>query len=176
MIPSGGQSESIFVVTGQYGNDIREIAVLKVSRKGEFFAFTPYARVSSLDVHTSKHLSGERHLRVRLGENRQPTPETEMQLQPLATFSGVELLMGMSAFAGQFSNLNPSGTNRGEVIPFDLNTAQFRDDAFFVRIYLVEHPTEQQIPVPPNVGPRVIRFIRKTKPAIAIELFQEALS
>ncbi len=106
------QSEnSEIVIAIRFWGEVRELIGLKTTRKGDTYVFPPYARrpeiydhllrerhgykkapFPTVDLHMSKHHSGERHLRVRLGKNRHPTPETVTKLQPSSSFSGVELL------------------------------------------------------------------------------------
>lgn len=167
-------SEVFFVVAAKFLGEIREIVGFKINEKGEFFTFPPYARVpGSIDLHSSKHLSGERHFKCRVEKTRQPMPETRVQLQPLSNFSGVEPLMSMSSLKGQFSNSRLVGTNKGEVISLDLDSADFNDDIFFIKIYLVEPHKEDLVSAPINAGPRILHLIKKVTPWIAVDVFQE---
>jgi hypothetical protein len=167
----------LFVVAAKFLGEIREIVGFKINKKGEFFAFPPYARVpESVDLHGSKHLSGERHFKCRVGKKRQPMPETKVQLQPLSNFSGVEPLMSMSSLKGQFSNSRLVGTNKGEVVSLDLDSADFSDDIFFIKIYLVEPHKEDLVPAPINAGPRILHLIKKVTPWIAVDIFHEIQS
>ncbi len=167
-------NDVLFVVAAKFLGEIREIVGFKINRKGEFFTFTPYARVpGSIDFHSSKHLSGERHFICRVGKDRQPMLETKVQLQPLPNFSGIEPLMSMLSPKGQFSNSRLVGTNKGEVISLDLDSADFKDDIFFIRIYLVEPHKEELVPAPINAGPRILHLIKKVTPWIAVDVFQE---
>lgn len=173
-IPTNRSDDVLLVVTAKFLDEIREIAGFKIKKKGDFFSFLPYARIrGSVDLHSSKHFSGERHFKCRVGEKWQPMPETKVQLQPLSNFSGIEPLMSMSCPKGQFSNLRLVGTNEGEVISLDLDSADFKDDIFFIKIYLVEPYKEDLVPAPINVGPRVLRLIKKVTPWIAVDVFQE---
>ena len=99
--------------------------------------------------------------------------ETKVQLQPLPNFSGIEPLMSMLSPKGQFSNSRLVGTNKGEVISLDLDSADFKDDIFFIRIYLVEPHKEELVPAPINAGPRILHLIKKVTPWIAVDVFQE---
>jgi hypothetical protein len=172
-------NEVLFVVVAKLFGESREIIGLKVNHKGEVFLFLLYARLQEypFDLHMSKHLSGERHLRIGLqtlsGYVKQPTPKTKIQLQPLSNFVGSELLVHIPVPRGQFVKSVPPHSNRGEIISWDLDSAQFRDDMFFVRVHLVEPTKEDRIPVPINMGPHVVHFIRSTTSWIAVELFQE---
>lgn len=120
-------SELVFAI--RLLGEVREILVIRATLKGDFFAFPPYARIPHMlkhatgreagppvDVHVSKHRSGERHFRWKLGRNRIPMPETVEKLQPTTQFSGAELLIHMPLFKGQFSDLPAPGTNRGTVV------------------------------------------------------------
>jgi hypothetical protein len=71
-------NEVLFVIAAKFMGEIREIVGFKINEKDEFFAFPPYARIpESVDLHSSKHLSGERHFKCRVGKKRQPMPENE---------------------------------------------------------------------------------------------------
>jgi len=176
-IVTNQSDEVLFVVAAKFLDEIREIVGFKIKKEGDFFSFLPYARVpGSVDLHSSKHFSGERHFKCRIGKKRQPMPETKVQLQPLSNFSGVEPLMSMSSLKGQFSNSRLVGTNKGEVIVLNLDSADFSDDIFFVKIYLVEPHKEDFVPVPIDAGPRILHFIKKVTPWIAVDVFQEAQS
>ncbi|MBZ5504064.1 MAG: hypothetical protein LAO78_01135 [Acidobacteriia bacterium] len=168
-------NETLFVVVAKFLGEIREVVGFKINRKGEFFTFPPYARLpGAVDFHSSKHVSGERHFACRVGKNRQPMQETKVQLQPLSNFSGIEPLMSMSCLKGQFSNLLLPGTNEGEVISLDLDSADFNDDIFFVKMYLLQPNREDLVPLPLEVGPRILHLIRQVTPWIAVDLFQQS--
>jgi hypothetical protein len=64
MARNHSRTGSVFVVTAKQGDDIREIAIVKVNRRGEFFAFPPYARASSLDVKLPSELLRVANLRL----------------------------------------------------------------------------------------------------------------
>lgn len=176
-------SEFVFAVR-LFGEE-REILVLKVTFKGDFIAFPPYARVPHLlnhaigreagppvDIHVSKHRSGERHLRWKIGEKPIPTPETIVKLQPTAEFSGIELLIQMPLLKGQFSALPVLGTNRGTAVVLD--AVGFRDDFLAVRAHLVAPTHMNQIPKPAHVGPYAQHIEKSVTPWVAVEVYQEA--
>jgi len=79
--------------------------------------------------------------------------------------------MSMSCPKGHFLNSRLPGTNK--VISIDLDTANFGDDIFFVKIFLVEPHKKNLVPLPINAGPRTLHFIRKVKPWINVDIFQE---
>jgi hypothetical protein len=167
-------NEVLLVVAAKFLGDIREIVGFKITRKGEFFAFPPYARVpGAVDFHASKHLSGERHFKCRVDRNARPMRETKVQLQPLSNFSGIEPLMSMSCLKGQFPSLRLVGTNKGKMVSIDLDSAGFSDDIFFVKIYLVEPNREDLVPMTIEAGPRILQFIREVTPWIAMDIFQQ---
>src|SRR5260370_24531445 len=88
------QSEnSEIVIAIRFGGEVRELIGLKSRRKGDTYVFPPYASAPEayahllrerhgykraplppVDLHMSKHHSGEHHLRVRLGRKDHPTP------------------------------------------------------------------------------------------------------
>ena len=181
-----------FVFAIRFGGEVRELVGVKIVPKGDVYAFPPYARnpeayarlfrkhdgytkaiIPPVDVHMSKHRSGERHLTVRVDGKRHPTPETATKLQSTSNFLGVELLMPMPVFNGQFLDLPPIGTNRGEVVNLDADSAGFREGFFAVRVYLVEPNKEHDIPTPMNVGPRIVQIEKRVTPWVAVEVFQE---
>ena len=188
-----GQSEnSEFVFAIRFGGEVRELIGLKITPKGDIYAFPPYARapeayahllrkhygykrapVPPVDVHMSKHRSGVRHLSVRFGEKRHPTPESKVKLQPTSNFLGVELVFCLFLVKGQFPDLPPLGTNRGEIVQLDADSAGFRDDFLAVRVYVVEPNKEHEIPAPMDVGPHVAHIEKKVRPWVAVEVFQE---
>jgi len=98
-----------------------------------------------------------------------------MQLEPILKFSGVRLLQGSVLLKGQFLNLPPVGTNKGQVVLLDGDSAGFRDDFLSIRVYLVEAHKEKEIPTPMQVGPRLLHLERSVKPWVAMEAFQETL-
>ena len=166
----------------------REILVLKAKGQ-EFHAFCPNGKAGGdIEVHSSYHGSGERHLVMkRLAgrswiEDKWPRPEngleetmrrqTATQLQPPAVLRGTELLFGCNVFAGQFPQLKPVGTNSGEQIVIDAEAEGFRDDFTMVRAYLVGPSREETIPANEHAGPRVLHLIKRTTPWLAVEVFQ----
>lgn len=182
----GRFTDSEFVFSIRLFGEAREILVVKATSKGDFFAFPPYARVPHLlkhatgraagppvDIHVSRHRSGERHFRWKLGSNRIPMPETIVKLQPTSQFSGTELLIQMPLFKGQFPDLPVSGTNRGAPVVLDL--LGFRDDFLAVRAYLAAPARANDIPKPLNVGPYVQHIEKRVTPWVVVEVFQEAM-
>src|SRR5713226_7926741 len=183
-------SEIVIAIT--FGGEARELIRLKTTRKGDIYVFPPYARapeayahllrehygytrapVPPVDLHMSKHRLGERHLTVRVKGRRHPTPETVTKLQPTSNFSGVELLSNGGVLNGQFPDLPPLGTNRGEIVQLDADSAGFRDDFVAVRVHLVEPNKEREIPTPMDVGPRIVHIEKCVTPWVAVEVFQE---
>ncbi len=159
----------------RFGVEVRELVGVKTTPKGDIYVFPPYARtpIPLVDVHMSKHASGERHLRVRFNGKCHPTPETKMKLQPASNFSGVELVSHNPLFKGQFPILPPLGSNRGKIVELDANSAGFRDDFLAIRVYLVEPNKEHEIPTPIDVGPRIVHIEKGVRPWVAVEVFQE---
>jgi hypothetical protein len=175
-----------FVFAIQLLGDVREILVVKATTKGEFFAFPVYSRVPALlknitgrdavpavDLHASKHSSGERHLRVKLGGKRIPMPQSVARLQSSTGFRGVELLVHMPLLKDQFRDLPVVGTNKGKPILLDADSAHFRDDFIAVRAYLVEPGKDPEIPTPKDVAHSFRHIEKSTMPWVAIELYQE---
>jgi hypothetical protein len=174
-----------FVFAIQLAGEVREILVVKATAKGEFFAFPVYSRVPDLlknttgrdavpavDVHASKHSSGERHLSVKLGGNRLPISQSVAKLQSPSKLLGVELLVHMPLLKNQFQDLPVVGTNQGKPILLDADSAQFGDDFIAVRAYLVEPGKDHEIPTPED-GVSVRHIERSTMPWVAVELYQE---
>jgi hypothetical protein len=171
----------IWVFAVRFLGGEREVLVLKVNGQN-FYAFPPYARTpqGNVDTHMSWHASGERHFvaRCRNAGKWEESPEMKrdstVMLQKPAKIRGVELLDKSGVFAGMFLGLRPVGTNEGELVVLDADGAGFVDDAFFLRAYLVEPGAEDQIPVGPGAGPRILHLIKRTHPWLAVEVFQQA--
>ncbi len=166
-------AEYVFAV--RLGGQDREIAGLKVSPRGDYYAFVPYARLAEApaDIHSSYHASGKFHFRVRRRGKIHAMPETEMQLQPISVFSGVKLLLGSDVSKGGFLDLPCLGSNNGKVVLLDGDSAGFRDDVFFIRVYLVEPDHEREIPTPADLGPFVRHMEKSITPWVAIEAYQQ---
>jgi len=174
-----------FVFAVRLAGEVREILVVKATTKGEFFAFPVYSRMPELlklvtgrnafppvDVHVSKHLSGEWHLTAKLGGKRLATSQSVRKLQPPCQLSGVELLIHMPLLKGQFWELPSVGSNRGKHILLDADSAQFTDDFLAIRAYLVEPGKELEIPIPNDVNHYVRHIAKDTVPWIAVDLCQ----
>jgi hypothetical protein len=174
-----------FVFAIQLAGEVREILVVKATAKHEFFAFPVYSRVPALlknvtgrnavpaiDVHASKHSSGERHLRVKLGGKRLAIPQNVAWLQS-PTLRGVELLVHMPLFKYQFRDLPVVGTNKGKSILLDADSTRFRDDFIAIRAYLVEPGKDREIPTPEDVAHSIRHIEKSTTPWVAVELYQE---
>ena len=160
----------------------REIAVLKA--KGyNFHLFPPYAKkpFGSVDVHMSWHESGKRHATVRLN-GRQDSQEAEFQknsivkLCPPSELKGVvELYHSGIMNLDEFTNSFPIGTNGGQVALLDATAAGFRDAFIVIRVYAVSPGTENQIPIFPGTGPRILHLVKQTIPWLAVEVYQERM-
>ena len=159
----------------------REVLVLKVNCQN-FYIFSPYAKKPPGDVdwHVSWHASGERHAvsRCRNAGKWMESPEmrrdSTVVAQRPAEVRGAEFLDKSGVFYGRFLRLPSVGTNEGELVVLDADAAGFVDDAFFSRVYLVEPGAEDQIPVGPGAGPRILHLIKQTHPWVAVEVFQQA--
>ncbi len=183
--------DEVFLVTALRHLGIeREILVLKAEGEN-FYAFLPGA-LSGLDhckIHFSFHRSGRRHMvaeSIDEGEWREDKwprhgaqPETmreqtKTQLPPPAALRGAQLFGHCGIVFGQFPDLRPVGTNHGELIVLDAEAAGFRDDFTIVRAYVVEPGREDAVPAEPFSGPRIVHFIKRTAPWLAVEVFQQA--
>ena len=98
--------------------------------------------------------------------------QTKVQLQRPAALRGAHLLGGCNILAGQFPDLRPVGTNRGELIVLDGEAAHFRDDFTMVRAYVVELGCEDAVVADSSAGRRIVHFEKRTTPWMAVELFQ----
>jgi hypothetical protein len=174
-----------FVFTVQLAGEVREILVVKATANGEFFAFPVYSRIPKLlkhvtgrdasppvDVHASKHFSGEWHLRAKLGGERLAIPHSFAKLQPACQLSGVELLIHMPLLKSQFWDLPVAGSNRGKPILVDAESEGFTDDFLAIRAFLVEPGKELEIPIPKDVTHYVRHIEKGTVPWIAVDLCQ----
>ena len=96
------------------------------------------------------------------------------KLQPTDSLKGFELLFVVTAFKGQLENLDPLEGFGGPVILIDMDAAEFRDDSFCVKTYLVEPGQEDSIPLPPDAGPRIVHIEKSVTPWMYLEAFQQA--
>jgi len=161
----------------------REILILKMAGQN-FYAFPPYAKapLGGLDNHVSWHRSGERHAVSRFhdgkrwNELRSTRRESIVNLQPPSSLKGVGFLCHIVCGVGvPFVELYPLHTNTGEICLLDAESAGFRDDAFFVRAYLVEPGAQDHIPISANTGPRILYLVKRACPPwLAVEVFQQA--
>src|ERR1700728_3003571 len=148
-------SEHVLVFALRHLGMEREILVLKV-KNHNFHAFLPYSKkpLGPLDNHMSWHKSGERHA-VSKYYNGQEWREVEstrrestVKLQPPSSLKGVGVLCHIVCGVGvPFVELYPLHANPGELCMLDADAAGFRDDAFFVRAYLVEPGEEKCVPI-----------------------------
>jgi hypothetical protein len=162
----------------------REILVLKVAGQN-FYAFPPYAKVplGGLDNHMSWHRSGERHATSKYFDGKQwkelvsTRRESRIKLQPPYALKGVGFLCHIVCGVGvPFMELYPLHTNTGEICLLDAEAAGFRDDAFFVRAYLIEPGAQDHIPISANTGPRILYLVKRACPPwLAVEVFQQAV-
>ncbi len=96
-----------------------------------------------------------------------------MKLHSPAALKGVGPLYHSGVFAFQFLDLPPVGTNQGDSVVLDAETASFRDDFIVMRVYLVEPGAEDRIPVFPDTGPRILHLVKQTTPWMAVEVYQQ---
>jgi hypothetical protein len=181
-----------FLFAIRLGGEEREILEVKATSKSEFFAFPVYARHPALlkdvtgrdahpsvDLHISKHRSGERHLTAKLAGRHLRAlksgriPESITKLQPPTSLRGVELLTHMPLLKGQFSDLPLVDRKKHSPILLDADSSHFRDDFLAVRAYLVEPGKEREIPAPTNLGPHVRHIEKRVTPWLAVEVYQE---
>jgi hypothetical protein len=168
-----------FVVVLRHLGLEREIAAVKVDRKN-VCAFTPYSlddRIG-LDNHVTYHASGERHVvsKYRVGRKMRDVLEVReksaVHLQRPANLKGAVQLYFSGDPLGQFAGLRARGTGMGEPILLDGENAGFREGPFVLKIYAVEPGNEASVPIAPDAGARVLRFIKATNPWIAVEVYQ----
>ena len=187
------ERESVFVFAMRHLRMEREIFVLKI--KGQnFYALLTEATASlrGVDRHFSYHASGRRHVvdKRRVGtewkedkwprpwhwERRQTTRRlTVTQLQQPSMLAGAELFFHFGILCGQFPELPQIGTKRGELVMLDTALADFRDDFTIIRGYLVEPNRENAIPIISGTGPRILHFVKRSTPWIAVEIVQQSL-
>src|SRR5712692_7207429 len=184
MIPTSVQKKSsdalILCVGLRHLGDLREILVLKVDRRHNFYAFPSYAKkpIGPVDVHMSLHRSGERHFAVKLN-GRQGKELAEVQKKSIVKFCPPSALKGVielyhsGIFLNQFRRLFPIGTNQGEIVLLDAIAAGLRDDFIVIRAYSVSPGAEDQIPIFPDTGPRILHLVKKTVPWLAVEVYQQ---
>lgn len=96
-----------------------------------------------------------------------------MKLRPPAELKGVGPLYHSGVFAFQFHHLPLVGTNQGDSVVLDAESATFRDDFIVTRVYLVEPGAEDHIPIFPETGPRILHLVKRTTPWLAVEVYQE---
>ena len=164
--------------------------MLKV--KGQnFHAFSPSGKAgtSDVEIHFSRHESGLSHMVAkryngkewiedkwpRLGHDRKESMrrQTTAKRPPIDELRGAELFYGASILCGQFSELEQVGTSVGELILLDAESRGFRDDFTAVRAYLVEADREDAVPFNEYAGSRILHFVKRTTPWVAIEVFQQ---
>jgi hypothetical protein len=177
-------SEQVFIFALHHLGVEREVLALKVKRQN-FYAFLPYSKkpLGPLDNHMSWHESGERHAVSKFYNGKEwrevesTRRESTVTLQPPSSFKGVGLLIHVVCGVGvPFVELYPVHTNTGQLCILDAEAAGFRNDAFFVRAYIVEPGQEQRIPIAANTGPRILHLITRTPtPWLAVEVFQQAI-
>jgi hypothetical protein len=176
-------SEQVFVFALRHLGIEREVLVLKAKNR-DFHAFLPYSKKPSgpLDNHMSWHESGERHAVSKYYDGNEwrevesTRRESTVKLQPPSSLKGVGLLIHIVCGIGvPFAELYPLHTNTGELCVLDAEAAGFRDDAFFVRAYIVEPGEEKRIPIAASTGSRILHIVpRTTAPWLAVEAFQQA--
>ena len=156
----------------------REIVVLK-ARGYNFYVFTPYAKkpIGPSDVHMSWHELGERHATVRVNGRLEAEfrKKSTVKLCRPAELNGVVAIyhsgiMNIDEFARAF----PIGTNQGQVLLLDATAAGFSDAFIVIRVYGVSPGAEDQIPIYPGTGPRILHLVKETTPWLAVEVYQEA--
>ncbi|HXN72623.1 MAG TPA: hypothetical protein VN861_08725 [Candidatus Acidoferrales bacterium] len=157
----------------------REIAALKVRRHYPI-AFTPYSLDGSIGIenHVSYKSSGERHVvsRYRVGDKMKEVKRIRKEstvhfARPSNLKGAVEIYLSGDPL-GQFRDLRPAGSGKGERVLLDAEKAGFRDGIFVVKIYAVEPSNEGCVPTAPDAGKRVLHFIKSTDPWIAIDVYQ----
>jgi hypothetical protein len=178
-----------FTVTLRHIGITRPILVLRV-RDQDFYAFAPDSKSSGLNRHMSYHASGERHFvsRHRNGkywcEDKWPLPDgtlettrkqSSVQLPEPRVLRGAEPLFQGGIFWGEFPKLPAVGSKIVGLVELDSEPAGFRDDYIVVQAHIVEAGNTSCVPLHPDTGPRILHFIKKTTPWIAVEVFQQEL-
>lgn len=176
---------------------MRELLIVKV-KGNNFYLFLASAIDSPVDAHNSWHASGEFHAAFKIhGKRGQPKPVRRVYIptpdgkQPKiederfpiypkqnrvrpSELKGVGRLLQSGLFLGQFPELPPVGAHEGESIVLDADAENFRNDAIFANVYLVEPGAEDCIPIFPCIGARILHLEKRTTPWLAVELFQQA--
>lgn len=164
-----------------------------VEERGNFYVIDS-ADPTSLKMHASYHASGQRHFkvegRIEWPENytphwadgfptdvdlTKPPPKHRYisQSQPTSTLRGVELILGTTTLPWLFQNLPLYDRSSQPALLLDTDAAQFRDEIFFMRVFLIEPELEPDIPSAVNVGPKLIHVIKTTNPWVGIAFFQQ---
>ena len=167
-----------FLIAFRLEGEERELLYIAVSRKGDFYAYLKYSPkrlgLSPLDLHMSYHKDGYRQLSIR-GKVIDPKSEGRTKLQKTSGFRGVELLLGGLILKGQLPIFQPLRKTKLEIVLLDADSAGFRDDMTFVRVFLVEPGKMHEVPPGVNPGPRLIHTLRNSNPWIVVDIFQEKL-
>jgi len=162
-----------FLLALRFQDEERKFCRLKADEKGNFYALG-LAQPLELDKHATYHESGERHFITQGDSVRGRRLKCYVvKRQPTSVLRGVEQLLKSGVDPGEFQRLPLLQHSSGKVILLDADAARFRNEWFGVNVYLVEENKEDQIPVPPHVGPHTLHIERSTKPWIAAEAFQE---
>ena len=160
----------------RFQGEEKELFRLGANKKGDFYVFlfhpNPLPGFSPLERHVSYHASGAHHQKVSI-RGRQSRKVGGLKLQPTKDLQGVELLTPPPLYKGQFQTLRPLRPSHKGVILLDADAARFSDDAIFFRVYLVEPDQESRIPLPSDVGPRILHIEKATIPWIVVEAFQQ---
>jgi hypothetical protein len=157
----------------------------------EFYAFLSPgpASIAEIETHVSYHRSGKRHMVAKRlvgeewredrwlyhghGSAKTMRQQTATALQPPATLRGAEQLFHCGTLYGTFHKLAPVGTNAGELVILDAESAGFRDDFTITRAFLVQPGREDAVPIAADTGPRIIHFVKRITPWVAVDVFQQ---
>ena len=112
--------------------------------------------------------------RKSAAERRREIPDTKQNRVRPSELKGVGRLLQSCLFLGQFEELPPIRTHDGESVVLDAEAENFRDDAIFANVYLVEPGAEDRIPVFLFIRARILHLDKRTTPWLAVELFQQA--
>ena len=181
------------LVALRFKGEEREILRI-VEQSGEFNVFPPDRRPTALKMHSSYHVSGQRHIKIE-SETRWPSnyvrdpadgfpadvdfskPPPKYRyishLQPTSTLRGLELIEGSTLLPWLFQSLPTYDRMNGTGLLLDADAAQFRDDSIYTRVFLIEPGLEPNIPNAVDIGPKLVHVIRSVKPWIGIAFFQQ---
>ena len=124
--------------------------------------------------HWSYHASGERHLKLhrKIPKLVMGVPTREARQRP-DRLVGAEALACFTILKDSVGALPAREPLRPPDVLLDADGANFRDDAMFLRVFLLGPGGEIQVPNAVEVGPIALEVFRHTRPWIGCALFQQ---